>query len=104
MPRRAWQGNVFARWQSPVVLCARTGLGTINHTLLSLEALRQRRIPILGVAFIGDEQADSEQIIVELGHVRRLGRLPRLDPLTPASLHQAFHDHFDITLFREAIA
>lgn len=104
LTRRDTFADVFARWQSPVVLCARTGLGTINHTLLSLEALRQRRIPILGVAFIGDEQADSEQIIVELGHVRRLGRLPRLDPLTPASLHQAFHDHFDITLFREAIA
>ena len=31
--------DVFARWQIPVILCARTGLGTINHTLLSLEAL-----------------------------------------------------------------
>src|SRR6266403_816088 len=38
--------DIFARWQAPVVLCARTTLGTINHTLLSIEALRARRIPL----------------------------------------------------------
>ncbi|MBZ7926965.1 dethiobiotin synthase [Ensifer adhaerens] len=88
--------DLFARWQIPVILCARTGLGTINHTLLSLEALRRRAIPVLGVAFVGDEQADSEAIIAALGAVRRLGRLPRLDPLTPDRLRQAFRDNFDL--------
>lgn len=101
LTRRHTFADVFARWQIPAVLCARTGLGTINHTLLSLEAMRQRRIPILGIAFIGDAQPDTEQIIVELGQVRRLGRLPRLDPLTPAALRQAFHDNFDLVLFQE---
>ncbi|WVT76134.1 dethiobiotin synthase (plasmid) [Sinorhizobium chiapasense] len=96
--------DVFARWQIPVILCARTGLGTINHTLLSLEALRRRVIPVLGVAFIGDEQADSEAIIAELGKVRRLGRLPRLDPLTPDRLRQAFRENFDIGCFHEVTA
>ena len=37
--------DVFAAWRAPVVLCARTALGTLNHTLLSLEALQRRRIP-----------------------------------------------------------
>src|ERR1700761_7557679 len=46
--------DVFARWRLPVVLCARTSLGTINHSLLSIEALRHRRIDILGVAFISE--------------------------------------------------
>jgi len=96
--------DVFARWKIPVILCARTGLGTINHTLLSLEALRRRAIPLLGVAFIGDEQADSEAIIAELGKVRRLGRLPRLDPLTPDRLRQAFRENFDIDCFHEVTA
>ncbi len=36
----------MARWGAPVVLCARTALGTINHTLLSIEALRRRKIPL----------------------------------------------------------
>ncbi|MFK0276983.1 dethiobiotin synthase [Ensifer sp. NPDC090286] len=96
--------NVFARWQIPMVLCARTGLGTINHTLLSLEALRRRAIPVLGVAFIGDAQEDSEAVISELGAVRRLGRLPRLDPLTPDRLRNAFAENFNIADFLEVPA
>ncbi|HEV7319781.1 MAG TPA: dethiobiotin synthase [Ensifer sp.] len=96
--------DVFARWQLPVVLCARSGLGTINHTLLSLEALRSRAIPILGVVFIGDEQADTETIIPQLGRVRRLGRLPRIGPLTPDRLRQAFRENFDIAEFQEVPA
>lgn len=96
--------DLFARWQIPVILCARTGLGTINHTLLSLEALRRRAIPVLGVAFVGDEQADSEAIIAALGAVRRLGRLPRLDPLTPDRLRQAFRDNFDLDDFKQVPA
>ncbi|MBB5049100.1 dethiobiotin synthetase [Rhodopseudomonas rhenobacensis] len=87
--------DVFARWNLPVVLCARTALGTINHALLSIEALRRRDIPICGVAFIGDEVRDSEDIICAIGKVRRLGRLPRLDPLDRASLKAAFATSFN---------
>jgi dethiobiotin synthetase len=82
--------DVFARWGAPVVLCARTALGTINHTLLSLEALRRRGIPILGVAFIGDEHDENRRIVAAMGKVAVLGRLPRLDPLTPDALRSAF--------------
>jgi dethiobiotin synthetase len=82
--------DVFARWGAPVVLCARTALGTINHTLLSLEALRRRGVPILGVAFIGDEHGENRRIIAAVGEVDVLGRLPRLDRLTPETLRSAF--------------
>jgi dethiobiotin synthetase len=95
--------DVFARWQIPVVLCSRTGLGTINHTLLSLEAMRQRLIPVLGVAFIGDAQPDTQQIIAEMGKVRVLGRLPRLEPLTPDTLRREFRKSFDLSSFSEVI-
>jgi dethiobiotin synthetase len=96
--------DVFARWRIPVVLCARTELGTINHTLLSLEALRARSIPILGVAFIGDEQPDTQGTIAALGQVSVLGRLPRLDPLTSDALRQALRANFDVDRFREVPA
>ena len=96
--------DVFARWQIPVVLCARTGLGTINHTLLSLEVMRQRRIPVLGVALIGDTYPDTQRIIEEMGDVRILGRLPRLETLTPDTLRQAFRENFSASFFREVIA
>ncbi|MEG3160471.1 dethiobiotin synthase [Sphingomonas sp. LB2R24] len=92
--------DLFARWGKPVVLVARTGLGTINHSLLSIEALRSRGVPILGIAFIGDTVEDSEATIAALGKVRRLGRLPRLGPLNAATLAAAFAANFDLEAFR----
>lgn len=92
--------DLFVRWAKPVVLVARTGLGTINHSLLSIEALRSRGVPILGIAFVGDAVEDSEATIAALGKVRRLGRLPRLDPLNAATLAEAFAANFDLEAFR----
>jgi dethiobiotin synthetase len=93
--------DVIARWNIPVVLCARTTLGTINHSLLSIEALRARGIALVGIAFIGDENIESERIIVDMGRTRRLGRLPHLAPLTRSALRDAFISHFDVTDFRK---
>jgi len=86
----------FAAWGLPVVVAARTQLGTINHSLLTIEALRARGCAIAGVAFIGPEQAESERFICAHGQVRRLGRLPHLAPLTPETLRAAMAD-FDLT-------
>jgi len=91
--------DIFARWGLPVVVCASTALGTINHSLLTLEALRSRGVPILGMAFIGDANDSSEAAIVRFGRVRRLGRLPWLDPLTPDPLRTAFAAGFDTADF-----
>ena len=87
--------DVFARWGLKLILCARTSLGTINHTLLSVEAIRARNIPLLGIAFIGDENKESECIIIEKSGAKRLGRLPRLDPLTRETLAAAFAANFN---------
>jgi len=92
--------DLFAQWGKPVVLVARTGLGTINHSLLSIEALRSRGVPILGITFVGDAVEDSEATIATLGKVRRLGRLPRLAPLNAATLAEAFATNFDLEAFR----
>ena len=90
------QIDVFARWKLPVILCASTRLGTINHSLLSIEALKRRAIPILGLAFMGDANADSEATICAMGGVKRLGRLPRLDPLNIGSLRASFAENFKL--------
>ncbi|WP_137897395.1 dethiobiotin synthase [Sphingomonas sp. 2SG] len=82
--------DMFARWGAPVVLVARTALGTINHSLLSIEALRRRGVPILGVAFVGEPVEDSEATIARIGGVKRLGRLGRIAPLDAGTLAQAF--------------
>ena len=86
--------EMFERWRLPVVLCARTALGTINHSLLSVEALRKRRIDTLGIAFIGESNPESERAICEIGQVRRLGRLPWLSPLAADTLQAAFNASF----------
>ena len=82
--------DLFARWGAPVVLVARTALGTINHSLLSIEALRRRGVSILGVAFVGEPVEDSEATIARIGGVKRLGRLGRVAPLDAGTLAQAF--------------
>ena len=90
LTRSLLQIELFARWGAPVVLVASTRLGTINHSLLSLEALKRRRIPLLGIAFVGEANADSERTITDFGGVRRLGRLPIIEPLDGAALRAAF--------------
>ncbi|RHW19320.1 ATP-dependent dethiobiotin synthetase BioD [Sphingomonas gilva] len=91
--------DIFARWALPVVLVARTALGTINHSLLSIEALRARGIAIAGIAFVGEANEDSEATIAAMGDVRRLGRLPHLDPLDRDGLARAFAAHFRVEDF-----
>lgn len=81
--------DLFARWRLPVLIVARTELGTINHSLLTIEALRARHVPIAGILFSGEEVADSQTTICAIGKVRSLGRLPRLDPLTGETLRAA---------------
>jgi dethiobiotin synthetase len=91
--------DLFARWHAPAVLVARTALGTINHSLLSVEAMRARGIPILGIAFVGDANEDNEATICATAGVKRLGRLPRLAPLDAETLAHAFATYFRIEDF-----
>lgn len=98
--RTTLYADLFAKWQVPVIVCARTALGTINHSLLTIEALRARGVPIHGLAFLGDAVEDSEAIIAEISGVRRLGRLPIIDPLNSETLADAFAANFDLANFR----
>lgn len=96
LSRKLLQIDLFSSWKAPVILCASTKLGTINHTLLSVEALKRRGIAILGVAFIGDDNAGSEATIADIGGVARLGRLPFVGPLDKPVLDAAFASNFKI--------
>jgi dethiobiotin synthetase len=73
--------------QLPVIIVAHSGLGAINHTLLTIEALRQRKLPVLGVVFSDEEQgmavddplvADNMRTIGDIAGVEVFGRLLRL--------------------------
>ena len=91
--------DIFAQWALPVIVVARTSLGTINHSLLTIEALRARGVAVHGVAYVGHANEDNEATIAAMGGVRRLGRLPILPQLDPASLARAFAAGFDIAAF-----
>lgn len=95
--------NLFKKWNEqervPIILVARTGLGTINHTLLSCEALWARNIPIHGIIFVGDENPDNMRTIEEYSEVKVLGRLPILDSLNAKTLTSAFEDNFKLEDF-----
>lgn len=67
--------DLVTRFKVPVLLVVRQYLGSINHSLLSIEALRSRSIPLLGVVFNGAPQRSSEEAILSLGKVPCIARL-----------------------------
>ena len=70
----------------PAILVCRTTLGTINHSLLSLEALRARNIPVAGVILSGPDVPHNRAAIESYGNTKIIGHIPPLDPLTRAAL------------------
>jgi dethiobiotin synthetase len=82
--------DLIARLALPVVVVARSTLGTINHTLLTLEALRARSLPIAGVVMVG-RNVENRQAIEDYGRIP-VSELPILTPLTPATLQAAAAD------------
>jgi len=78
--------DLMARLTLPVVLVTRSTLGTINHTLLSLAALRARALPIAGVVLNGPPNAGNRAAIERFGQVRIIAELARIDPLDTAGI------------------
>lgn len=70
----------------PVLVTARSGLGTINHTLLTIEALRRRHVPVAGVVMVGERHGDNRAAIEQYGRVAVVGEMPRFPDLTPSAL------------------
>jgi dethiobiotin synthetase len=88
------QIELMKRWNLPVILATRSSLGTINHTLLSLEAMRSRRIAIAGVVVIGEENAENEKAIEKIGHIGLIGRIRPIGQLSRSSLRAEFAEQF----------
>ena len=82
--------DLITHFQVPVCLVARSTLGTINHTLLSIEQLRRVNIPILGVVLNGPKNEGNRAAIAHYGKVPIVAQLEPMDAITPTRLHQAF--------------
>jgi dethiobiotin synthase len=78
--------DLMARFGLPVIVAARTSLGTINHTLLTIEVLRARGLRVAGIAMVGAGNADNRAAIEHYGNVAVIAEMPHFDPLTPEAL------------------
>jgi dethiobiotin synthetase len=104
------QLDLIARLDLPVILVARPGLGTINHTLLSLHELDRAGLRVLGVVFCetqptqwGEIEKENRRIIERMGETAILGRIPFLAGLTdgrvaPQEFRQSATEHLHLPL------
>jgi dethiobiotin synthetase len=75
--------DLLQQWNLPVILVSRHYLGSINHTLLSIEALKNRNIQIEMIVFNGDENSATESIIKNSHPELKYIRINQLSDLTP---------------------
>lgn len=83
----------------PVILVSRTALGTINHTLLSIAALRAFRLDLRGVVMVGKPNRDNHRAIEHYGGIEVLGAVPFLPRINRATLFKVFRHNFDAKAF-----
>ena len=101
---RSWlQIDQLVEWQLPIVLVARRGLGTLNHTLLSLEALKRRNLTVLGVVLNGPLHADNPRTLEQFGGIPVLAQLPPQTSLSAKGLEQLWHEQDLTTTFRKVL-
>ncbi len=81
--------DLISHLGSPVILVARSTLGTINHTLLSLEALRARSLTQIAVIMVGPKNIENRIAIEKHGNISVIGEIPELEELTRQSLIDA---------------
>jgi len=82
-----------------VIVAARTALGTINHTLLSLQVLRAAGLHVNGVVMIGAENAENRKAIEHYGNTRVIGWIPVLTSIDRRTLLEVFDLHFNRDAF-----
>jgi dethiobiotin synthase len=84
----------------PVLLVSRTSLGTINHTLLSLAALRAAGLRVRGVVMVGEPNRENRKAIEHYGEIEVVGVVPILARINRKTLAAVFQKHFDRKVFQ----
>lgn len=92
--------DLMRRLKLPVVVVSRTALGTINHTLLTLAALRAARLKIRGVVLCGAPNTENRKAIEHYGEIEVVGAVPLLENFNRQTLLRVFRKSFDRTAFR----
>lgn len=78
--------DLVKKWKAPVVLVSQNYLGSINHTLLSLEVLKSNKVPVLGIIFNGEENKSTEEFILEYSNINCLARVQTFSKIDKSSI------------------
>jgi dethiobiotin synthetase len=85
--------------KTPLVIASRTKLGTINHTLMTVNTIRNAKLQITGVVMIGEENNDNRRAVERYGNVPVIGWIPWLEKIDRETLRSVFQRHFDPQAF-----
>jgi dethiobiotin synthetase len=92
---RETMADLIGALDLPVLVAARSTLGTINHTLMTIEVLRRRMLRVAGVVMVGEPNDENRLAIEKYGAAEVIAQMPRFDPLTPQALEQWVQADFD---------
>ena len=84
--RNFLQIDQIKKWNLPVILVCKSSLGTLNHTLLSIEALKRRNINILGLIINGEKHLDNPKTLAEFGEIPIIAEFPYIKKIDLKSL------------------
>ena len=92
---RETMADLICALDLPVLIAARSTLGTINHTLMTIEVLRRRMLRVAGVVMVGEPNDENRLAIETYGAAEVIAQMPHFDPLTPDALERWATAAFD---------
>ena len=90
--RNFLQIDQIKKWDLPVIIVCRSSLGTLNHTLLTIEALKKRNIKILGLIINGEKHLDNPKTLQEFSKLPIIAEFPRLNNVDTNNLNRLWQE------------
>ena len=90
--RNFLQIDQIRKWNLPVIIVCRSSLGTLNHTLLTIEALKKRNIKILGLIINGEKHLDNPKTLREFSNLPIIAEFPRLNNIDKNNLDRLWKE------------
>ncbi len=90
--RNFLQIDQIRKWNLPVIIVCRSSLGTLNHTLLTIEALKKRNIKILGLIINGEKHLDNPKTLREFSKLPIIAEFPRLNNIDKNNLDRLWKE------------
>lgn len=92
--------DLLSKWNIPTILISRNYLGSINHTLLSIEALKNRNIQLLGIVFVGEELPETMSLITATTGLKKLLHIPHFEEVTKNTITEFVEAEIEVGTLR----